>query len=313
MVRLSAWVCPPSSRGFSLTELMVALLLGLIVTWGAVAAYSNARAAYAVADASARLQENARYALSLLESDVRMANFWGLHGQAALVTVSAAAVLPVTCGPTWVTDVSNYVTGQNNSYGLSCAASGGGARPGSDVLIVRRASSTRMTPQSGTIPTSDRSRILIVSNRLAAQIFVPQNIGNGIPAGYATTDPANAPPLADTREMLVHAYYVSRDSTVANGYPALRRKRLTTGPAITDEELLPGVEDLQIQLGIDLNGDDNADRSSIPVRCPLAADRCRCGCGCGCGPPKVKTGMSMRARMRLRTRSGLHPAITTGG
>jgi type IV pilus assembly protein PilW len=205
----------------------------------------------------------------LIESDVRMASFWGLHNRPDLVTINAAAVFPAGCGATWVTDVTKYVTGQNNAYALPCPASGGGASPGTDVLILRRASSQRMSPQTAIIPSSDRTRILIVSSRLSAQIFVPRDIGNALPAGYATADPVNAPPLADTREMLVHAYYVSRDSTVAAGYPALRRKRLTSGPAITDEELLPGVEDLQFQIGVDMNGDDNADSFINPGPIPV--------------------------------------------
>jgi hypothetical protein len=35
--------------------------------------------------------------------------------------------------------------------------------------------------------------------------------------------------------------------------PGLRRKILQTGPRIVDEELMPGVEDLQLQFGLDLD------------------------------------------------------------
>jgi type IV pilus assembly protein PilW len=44
-----------------------------------------------------------------------------------------------------------------------------------------------------------------------------------------------------------------------NAMPSLRRKTLGLGPAISDEEVLPGVEDLQIQFGVDtdpVGGDD---------------------------------------------------------
>ena len=129
--------------------------------------------------------------------------------------------------------------------------------------------------------------MLIVSNPLAAEIFVPKDIGNGVPAGYAIADPASAPPLADTRELLVHAYYVSRNSSVATGYPALRRKHLTAGPAITDEELLPGVEDLQFQLGVDTNGDDTTDLFVSPGATPA-----------GSRPVSVRLWLRLRAQER---------------
>jgi type IV pilus assembly protein PilW len=44
--------------------------------------------------------------------------------------------------------------------------------------------------------------------------------------------------------------------------PSLRRKSLANivaGPAVIDEEIVPGVEDLQVRFGIDTNGDTNAD------------------------------------------------------
>ena len=76
-----------------------------------------------------------------------------------------------------------------------------------------------------------------------------------LPASYA-------PPASRSRELEVHAYYISTQSTLRPDVPALRRKRLAnivTGPAVTDEEIVPGVEDMQVRFGIDTNGDTNAD------------------------------------------------------
>jgi hypothetical protein len=52
--------------------------------------------------------------------------------------------------------------------------------------------------------------------------------------------------------------------------PALRRKRLSAGPSITDEELLPGVEDLQFEIGVDTTGDANVDVFVNPGAVPAA-------------------------------------------
>jgi hypothetical protein len=64
----------------------------------------------------------------------------------------------------------------------------------------------------------------------------------------------------------VNGYYVSRNSTLdtaGNNVPSLRRKTLVDGPRIVDEEVLPGVEDMQIQFGVDTDIPEAANRGSI--------------------------------------------------
>ena len=280
-------------NGFSLIELLVTLVIELCIVGAAITVLLKARDTYATADTLARLQENARYAMGIIEADVRMANFWGLHNQPDLIAASALSTFPVNCGTNWATDAAKFVTGENNAYSLPCAASGGGAQSDADVLIVRRASAQRLSPQSANVAAANRDRVLIVSNPLAGEIFVPQDIGGSIPAGYATSDPVNAPPLADTRELLVNAYYVSRNSSVATGYPALRRKRLSAGPSITDEELLPGVEDLQFELGVDTTGDAIVDVFVNPGAVPA-----------GGTPVSVRLWLRVRAQDRDNQLSG---------
>jgi type IV pilus assembly protein PilW len=75
--------------------------------------------------------------------------------------------------------------------------------------------------------------------------------------------------LADTSEthaLVVNGYYVSQNSTLdmpGIAMPSLRRKTLGVGPAISDEEVLPGVEDLQIQFGVDTDPVGGADRGVV--------------------------------------------------
>lgn len=64
------------------------------------------------------------------------------------------------------------------------------------------------------------------------------------------------------------SYYVSPTSTLINGVPTLRRHRLigggVAGPRIVDEEVAPGIENLQIQLGVDIDEDNTVDRYVNP-------------------------------------------------
>ncbi len=78
-----------------------------------------------------------------IESDVRMAGYWGLAHRRANVAIHPSFAFPARCGGApWVTDVDDPIDGTNNRY-LSrrqLRGSAGGAQPGADVLIVRRAS-----------------------------------------------------------------------------------------------------------------------------------------------------------------------------
>ena len=88
---------------------------------------------------------------------------------------------------------------------------------------------------------------------------------------------AYLPPASQSRELEMHAYYVSAQSTLRNDVPSLRRKRFanvntaTAAAAVLDEEIAPGVEDLQVRFGIDTNGDTNIDQYVNPGAVPANA------------------------------------------
>ena len=66
------------------------------------------------------------------------------------------------------------------------------------------------------------------------------------------TSPAN-----QVNNLIVNAYYVDNNSSNGNGTPSLRRKSLqTVGTTIrfVDQEVMAGVEDMQVQFGIDPTG-----------------------------------------------------------
>jgi hypothetical protein len=81
----------------------------------------------------------------------------------------------------------------------------------------------------------------------------------------------NAPgPIDDDhqiRNFAVRAYYVSRDSVGRNDFPALRVKTLTrvgTVASFVDDEVMPGIEDLQVQFAVDADATDGATRYVNP-------------------------------------------------
>lgn len=65
------------SAGFSLIELMLALALGLVVTWGIVQLFVGNTQTYATLNGQSRLQENARYALDFIARSARSSGYFG--------------------------------------------------------------------------------------------------------------------------------------------------------------------------------------------------------------------------------------------
>lgn len=223
------------AAGLSLIELLVAVTIGGILIFGATQVYVDSRNMYEVNESSARLQETARYAISVIEPDIRMSNYWGFVKGAGVITTTAGG--PDTCGASYARNLSNNLEGASNTYSLGCAAFGNGAVASADTLTVRRASTA--------VAAAEASRLQICSTRVMGRLM---DDGGACPAT----------PAGQINNLLVNAYYVSRDSTQANGLPSLRRKALVGGAPgglnFIDEEIIPGIEDLQVQFGVDPTG-----------------------------------------------------------
>ncbi len=258
------------AQGSGLVELMIAMVLALLLIGAAVAAFVKGRETHATAETVAQLQETARYALGVIQSDLRMSGYLGLHGQSALIanldgpltSPAGDAVQFDGCTPLWATNLDEPVGGWDQAggrYGLApgCAANGGW-RASTDGLVIRRASADRI-PQTAAGLRVYARHVLIATSHATGLVFVGDADGT-IPAGYADSDSAAGTPLSETRRLLVHAYYVSRSSSEGAGFPALRRKRLVAGPAVQDEEIIPGIDDLQVQYGVDGDHDGSVDR-----------------------------------------------------
>ncbi len=63
-------------RGFTLVELMVALVIGLIILLGVAKIFSANRLTYSVLEATGRLQENGQYAMSFISQQLRQTGYY---------------------------------------------------------------------------------------------------------------------------------------------------------------------------------------------------------------------------------------------
>lgn len=242
------------SHGFTLVESMIAALLTVLIVASALTLVARGRAAHRSWESRSRLEETAGAALDLLAFEIRMAGFLGLLPPGSPVAGSSAvgAAAPAGlgvaggCVPSLALDLAMPVAGADGAYAarpglpVACPPSPSGrVVTGSDTLVLRRAAAEPGSPDAG--------RLQLESTRRAGRL-----ITDGVPA------------LGDAgrvHDLEVSVLYVSADTSGERGRPSLRRKRLIGGaaPAFQDEELVPGIADLQVEGGVDLDGDGAED------------------------------------------------------
>jgi type IV pilus assembly protein PilW len=161
-----------------------------------------------------------------------------------------------SCGTNWAFDLARPIDGDDNGYDLPCAALGG-VQGSSDLITIRRATVQPVLPEAG--------RLQLQSTRIQGELFETL----AVPPAFLpiTVHPITGAPSSATHRLMVNSYYVSPTSTLIPGVPTLRRKTLTVqggAPWIDDQEVAPGVENIQMQLGIDVDADNTVDRYVNP-------------------------------------------------
>jgi hypothetical protein len=231
---------------------MIALTLGLTLLAAFLVVLQRCRAGFAANESLARLQDTARHALSVLSPDIEHAGFLGFTNQPSVLLTTALPAGIHACGTNFALDVAVPVQGSNNTFRLGddapdCApaASAGGARAGADTLTVRHASTARVAPRAG--------RLQVYSQSLAA-VGPLLLFADGRAPGPVDDDHA-------VRDLEVRTYYIANNSVERPGWPALRVKALTESRGAAqfrDEEILTGVEDLQVELGVKVAAADGS-------------------------------------------------------
>lgn len=255
------------SYGFSLIELMVAMVVGLVIISGAFSLHSTTRKTQQVSEAQMDMVADARFAIEMIGYDLRHAGVWGGTNRAGLVdcryrgsagasctATSAGEARPVAlgsdCAEGWYydLDVAVFASNDSNPFSGTCIPAAEGYVAASDVLQIRYAEATPPTAL------------------LASQAYVRSHF-NGGRIFIGTTQPVldSFDTSSNNHELHAYAYYVSNFTDAAgDGIPSLRRAALINGPAIQNQTLISGVTDLQVQFGLDLDGDKVVDTYANP-------------------------------------------------
>ncbi|HEY0196959.1 MAG TPA: PilW family protein [Rhodanobacter sp.] len=259
-------------RGFSLIELMVAMLLGLLVVAGLINLFIANRRSYQMQSGNNFLQENLRIASDRIGWSLRMADYWGGNKTVQVGTSAVDAVgAKGSCDGAWATAVNPTVTGGGGVYGYAgaatfpldtaCIGDSKNYVAGSDVLVVRYADPQVLAPgpaeagfapaESSTISGSPKQVFLLSTPGSSAQLF------------------AGTPPATLTAKVhryvnpyQVDMYYLRPCSVIPNNgstctanadgglpLPTLMRMHLQSSGQLVSEPVVDGVEQINFEYG----------------------------------------------------------------
>ena len=267
--------------GMTLIEIMIAVGISAILLTGLLQVLISSKQSYRVTEASARLQENGRFAVGFLAEDVRMAGYTGCYSGAP---TNIESILNTPNNFNW--NFNNNLEGNEAMGGGAWspaldASLAGQVTDGTDVIVMRGLADDGISlvdpysdsgqvfvdPAVNNVNVGD---ILMVTDCSQASMFQVTNeqLAGGklnIVHSNGGGPPGNTGPLlgkdygadAQLARFVTNVYFIG---TGASGEPALFRQTLGTAGAMVAQELVEGVENMQILYGEDTDADDIANR-----------------------------------------------------
>ncbi len=227
-------------QGFTLLELMISLVVGVVLFAGILSVFSGMKTTIKETSDYGELQENARFAISILTDDLLQQNFWGDY--TGFLNVSNLNPVPNT-----IVSPAVECKGEGANNGTYPIASGTfrtlWGETSSDEGV------TAMTCIKDATPDSDVIQLKrVISNPLAATAnnfsYFVANVDEGAIYQVPLVAPAVTPIIKNSRtwQYQHHIYYVR------TGVPVLMKWRLTT--QMINEPMVDGIERIYFMYGI---------------------------------------------------------------
>ncbi|MEI6893817.1 MAG: PilW family protein [Colwellia sp.] len=236
--------------GFTLVELMIALVIGLLLFAGVMSVFVGMRTTTAETSNYGELQENGRFAISVLTDDLLRQNFWGdLSGSISksnLISIPNApdddcvgegvnnATFPQEVGPfrtLWGQSIEAEADEDElNPLGCFNAVAKTRTRTRSDVIQLKR----------------------VLANPLAATVEGNYYLTANLATGGVFVHGGTVPVIANARlwQYQHHVYYV-RERKVGDDYiPVLMQGKLTNKKMVFSP-IIDGIEQIRFMYGVD--------------------------------------------------------------
>ncbi len=251
----------PAQRGYTIVELMVAITIGLVILAALVSVFAGNSRTRAEIERFNQQTDNGRTALQMLIDDLHNAGYLGELNPVGLPLAAAIVAKPNPCATDVVSltnDALIPIQGydiNNGAVAPTCvsAPTVPDRKPGTDILVVRRASTCTVgaagcDPQVGGLPYFQASTC---SLDIAAGNYykIDTNAGN-LTLQRAVVGACAA--VAPLRRYRTHIYFIAQNDKAGDGIPTLKRAELGAG-AFTVVPLVEGIENLQIEYGLDTN------------------------------------------------------------
>ncbi len=239
-----------SQVGFSLVELMISLVIGLIVLGALVALFVNNSSTRRELDRSADVLENGNYALNLLRDELSLAGFYG-----TLATVSGSTDAPCsTALADWNGSMGLFVRGSNQTDTpdpfSSCTTN---RKSNTDAVLVQRAATCTTGGTSSDCETLTVGKVYLQVSECGDEYSTTPSVL----AAYAATSPftlraKNCTTAAPIRSYVRRIFYINTSNQ-------LMQVDIGNGAVGTPQLIADGIENMQIEYGIDTTGDGSPD------------------------------------------------------
>lgn len=252
-------------RGMTLVEWMVSMTIGLILMAGLTALIARQSSTQAELDKSSRQIENGRYAMQLLNEDVKMAGYYGEFSSVS--TATPATTDPCSTSLSVIDNLMAFpVQGYDNDAVTTnrptCLAAGNHVH-GTDILVVRSVEPVTLTIAAAA--SAAGGQVYLQSGLTPSGLVFSKILGKGSSTSAFTLFTKDGVTSAPLRKFLVHIYFISPCSVMAGSIctssddggkpiPTLKRLELSAAGATTTTVAVPlveGIENMQIDYGID--------------------------------------------------------------
>jgi type IV pilus assembly protein PilW len=281
-------------QGFTIVEIMIAMTLSLLLLTGIISVVASSKITYLENERVARNQEGGRAAFEMILRDLRGAGYPGCAQPIpSLFSPNNRLTTPTSLLWHFEVPLQGY-EGTSGTWAPALDAALSGATPapstGNDVIVIRtiRAGLPQFRTTGFTNPTDDIVVAKSAGQKVVGTTFVINDCG-GESFFVATTTAADADttatlrrstggtaPTNQSKDLLASftqgaqvapvdtvIYYIAPSGTPAvkggQAGPALWRIVSSTG---VPEEVIPGVERMEIKYGVDTDGDTVVDQYS---------------------------------------------------